>query len=208
MRVTWGAQVTQQPPGIRYAESRSGIIRPVSGRLQLCHLAVREISAAPLATNQVLQAAILSCVPASQLRGPVKHWSQSISPPWNGVPTASLRPQQSRGYHPFFLVSRLLAQPCHCSVGYIPGTTAWQSSRRWVGRTHCYSSHAVVTQDPAYFHMSRAISLAFTHTDSTHRPCSNIHLKGACVVIPSGAQPEEESRKQYHPVPLLTQLPL
>lgn len=36
----------------------------------------------------------------------------------------------------------------------------------------------------------------------------NIHLKGACVVIPSGAQPEEESRKQYHPVPLLTQLPL
>lgn len=168
MRATRGTQVTQQSPGIRYAEYRSGIVGPISGRLQLCHLAVREISAVPLATNQVLQAAILSCVPASQLRGPVKHWSQPISPPWNeGVPTASLSPQQSRGYHPFFLVSRLLAQPCHCSVGYIHGTTAWQSSRRGVGRTRRYSSHAVVTQDPAYFHVSRAISLA-SPTQTAH----------------------------------------
>lgn len=137
VRATWGTQVTQQPPGTRSAEHRSGIVGPVSGRLQLCHLAVREISAVPLATNQVLQAAILSCVPASQLRGPVKHWSQPISPPWNeGVPTASLRPQQSRGYHPFFLVSRLLVQPCHCSwdtsMGPLPGPM--ESSRREVGR--------------------------------------------------------------------------
>lgn len=204
-------QVTQLPPGTRSAEPCSGIIGPVSGRLHLCHLAVREISAVPLATNQVLQAAILSCVPAAQLRGPVKHWSQPISPPWNeGVPMASLRPQQSRGYHPFFLVSRLLVQPCHCSLGYIHGTTAWSHGKfqKGGGDDHRCSSHAVVTQDPAYFHMSHAISLAFTHTDSTHRPCSNLRLKGASVVIPSGAQPEEESRKQYHSVPLLTQLPL